>query len=580
MSYISTCNHPESTLTGSTANTMINRAKDLGMTHFAITDNGYLVSVLKSYDLCLKKGIKPIAGVEIFFRDNNCDIIANTQSDQIKYFKLIVHAKDQDAYQKIVKTSSNYTKSILVNENTYPLWDWNDLQELSTYNVTISTSNTQCMISKHLFVGRPDLGMAYYQKLKNMFGDRFYPALVPIKFDKYWNAMVRISYMDGRQVEIPANSRVSIVGENKARAYKIARLVESKKPCVLTHVVINNIMHAISERYQNVANATLTNDFSPISEGDVQLKANKFVHALASRFGDLDRLLINTYSFYANEDDRVVQNMKLGEELRFDQPMHMQTTQEIRDYFTSIMGFNNEQIDKMIANSHTWASEFNDFKLKYKYRLIDSGDNTKQQIIDTIKSVGRMQWDNPLYTQQMDDELELLTNNGVLDLAPYFLPLISVFQEYENEGLLTGPGRGSAGGFLLSYLMGITHVDPIVYGLSSSRFLTKDRVEQGSLPDIDCITGDTKVLTKEGYVKIIDLVDLEEYPMLTSYDGEKFISQTPDLIFKKGNKEVYEFTMDSNYVIKCTLDHKVLTNEGWVTIMECYEKQLDIVSFK
>ena len=69
MMYISTCNHPESPLTGSTAKTMIKRAKKLGMTHFAITDNGYLMSVLQSYDICQKEGIKPIAGVEIYFKD-------------------------------------------------------------------------------------------------------------------------------------------------------------------------------------------------------------------------------------------------------------------------------------------------------------------------------------------------------------------------------------------------------------------------------------------------------------------------------------------------------------------------------
>jgi intein/homing endonuclease len=45
--------------------------------------------------------------------------------------------------------------------------------------------------------------------------------------------------------------------------------------------------------------------------------------------------------------------------------------------------------------------------------------------------------------------------------------------------------HNSAGGFLLSYLMGITHIDPIKYGLYSSRFLTIDRIQQGNIPDFD-----------------------------------------------------------------------------------------------
>ena len=52
---------------------------------------------------------------------------------------------------------------------------------------------------------------------------------------------------------------------------------------------------------------------------------------------------------------------------------------------------------------------------------------------------------------------------------------------------LPGPGRGSAGGCLISYLLGITEIDPVKYGLLFSRFLNAGRFSDGniSLPDID-----------------------------------------------------------------------------------------------
>jgi hypothetical protein len=56
--------------------------------------------------------------------------------------------------------------------------------------------------------------------------------------------------------------------------------------------------------------------------------------------------------------------------------------------------------------------------------------------------------------------------------------------------LLAGPGRGSAGGLLLAYVLGITHVDPLRYDLSADRFMTPDRIENGKLPDIDMDFGD------------------------------------------------------------------------------------------
>ena len=91
MNHISPANHPESALTGSTVEAMIDRTKALGLDYFAITDLGYLTSVLKGYMYGESEKVKIIAGVELFFKDDDCDIIKGTESEQIKYFKIIVH---------------------------------------------------------------------------------------------------------------------------------------------------------------------------------------------------------------------------------------------------------------------------------------------------------------------------------------------------------------------------------------------------------------------------------------------------------------------------------------------------------
>lgn len=68
---------------------------------------------------------------------------------------------------------------------------------------------------------------------------------------------------------------------------------------------------------------------------------------------------------------------------------------------------------------------------------------------------------------------------------------------WENEGMLIGPGRGSAVGSLVCYVLGITDLDPMKYGLLFERFLNPERV---SMPDIDSDIGAT---TRE---KVIEYV--------------------------------------------------------------------------
>ncbi len=64
----------------------------------------------------------------------------------------------------------------------------------------------------------------------------------------------------------------------------------------------------------------------------------------------------------------------------------------------------------------------------------------------------------------------------------YFLIVHDVVAWTKEQGILVGPGRGSAGGSLVSYLLGITDIDPLPYGLIWERFLNRGRK---SLPDID-----------------------------------------------------------------------------------------------
>lgn len=88
------------------------------------------------------------------------------------------------------------------------------------------------------------------------------------------------------------------------------------------------------------------------------------------------------------------------------------------------------------------------------------------------------------YVERIKYELEILQGAG---LSSYFLIVQDIVNYVRSQGWLPGPGRGSAAGCLVSYLISITSIDPIKYDLLFERFYNQGRQEKGhvSLPDID-----------------------------------------------------------------------------------------------
>lgn len=87
--------------------------------------------------------------------------------------------------------------------------------------------------------------------------------------------------------------------------------------------------------------------------------------------------------------------------------------------------------------------------------------------------------DDPVYRERLERELGVMRRMNVLD---YFIMIGDLVKWAKENGIRVGPGRGSAGGSLVSFLCGITALDPIGYGLLFERFLNEYRIE---MPDID-----------------------------------------------------------------------------------------------
>ena len=115
--------------------------------------------------------------------------------------------------------------------------------------------------------------------------------------------------------------------------------------------------------------------------------------------------------------------------------------------------------EKWVDNSYQWASGFDNFKLEYKPSLPASSypKDSLKYLNQLLAKHGRMDWSNDSYKKRLKEEIDLFHNNGHMDWLPYFFACESVSSWMESREVLGSPSRGSAGGVLLAYMLGITH---------------------------------------------------------------------------------------------------------------------------
>ena len=124
------------------------------------------------------------------------------------------------------------------------------------------------------------------------------------------------------------------------------------------------------------------------------------------------------------------------------------------------------------------------------------------------------------YSDRLKYELSVIKKMGFVD---YFLIVYDYVLYAKKNHILVGPGRGSAAGSLVSYVIGITDVDPLKYHLLFERFLNYERV---SMPDIDIDFDNTKRDEVINYVK-------EKYGVLNVSGGMTFATLKTRLVLKE-----------------------------------------------
>ena len=147
--------------------------------------------------------------------------------------------------------------------------------------------------------------------------------------------------------------------------------------------------------------------------------------------------------------------------------------------------YDDDVVRDSITNTHWIAHEMIDvFMPDDTVRLpgfvIPEGVTAEQALVKAsiagLREIGFSE--DQEYVDRLKHELKVINERG---FSKYFLTMKAIADK-ANENMLSGPGRGSAAGSLVAYVLGITQVDPIKYGLLFSRFLRSDAKDY---PDID-----------------------------------------------------------------------------------------------
>lgn len=144
-----------------------------------------------------------------------------------------------------------------------------------------------------------------------------------------------------------------------------------------------------------------------------------------------------------------------------------------------------KEFPEAIANTLRIAEACNlelDFRKTHLPHFEPPGGKNKEEYLKDLCAEGlkrRYKETTPAISARLEHELEVITKMG---FTSYFLIVWDFIRYAKEKKIPVGPGRGSAAGSLVSYLLGITDLDPLKYKLLFERFLNPQRK---GLPDID-----------------------------------------------------------------------------------------------
>lgn len=406
---------------------LVARVKQLGMQACAITDHGTMSGAIEFYKAAHKEGIKPIIGIETYVAARSRHD-RDPSKDKARYH-LILLAMNNIGYQNLMMLS---TKANLEGMYYKPRIDHELLEQYNEGIIALSACASG-ELGENLRVDNYEEAKKIAAWYKSIFGDRYYLELQDHGHPDNphaWDVQVKIN----------------------AHLEKLSK--ELDIPCVVSsdgHYLSHDDQDA-HEILLCVGTAAFLSDENRMSLKDFELHVTDPTEIIG-RWGKTNpQAVANTRAIA----DRCDVTIELGQILipRFPTP-NGETEKEY--------------LDQLV---------YRGMAVRYLKKTVDEAKVlSNQQIRDMLPKEQR---------SRLDMEFEVLDRMGY---NGYFLIVQDFINWGKDQGIIFGPGRGSAAGSIIAYALNITDLDPLEYDLLFERFLNPDRI---SMPDIDIDIQDTR----------------------------------------------------------------------------------------
>lgn len=441
------------------------RAKELGMKAMAVTDHNHLCGVIDFQEACHEEGVKPLLGFEGYWtwdtdilsmsadertewaikraREDGVEVpdkvngkkitktqlkefIADYEYDNSQYHILFI-ALNQTGWKNIVKLQSEAAAKCTFNKRYLV-----DTKMMAKYSegIMMTTACVHNIVPELFNAGRDEEAEAILKDWHDIFGEHFYVEIQPNNFDKQWTANVKLI--------------------NWAREHDVKIVA--------------------------------TNDVHYTRHEDHEDHDTLFVIGIGARKDDPDRMRYED-NYWIRDYDEMLEAFSHQIETMQQEDFYGKELFDVDSYIETVV--------EALGNTNKIAEEVEEIKLGSSKPLMPQLDVPKGLAAETYltqacyKNLYKYKNEHPeidlrIYEKRLFDELNIINPKGY---APYML-MVQEYVDWANaNGCPTGPGRGSAAGSLVLFLLGVTkQIDPIKYHLLFFRFLTADRT---SPPDVD-----------------------------------------------------------------------------------------------
>jgi DNA polymerase-3 subunit alpha len=404
---------------------LLKRAKELGMNSLALTDHGAMYGIVEFYETALKLEMKPILGIEAYVAPRG-RLQKEAKIDQ-KSYHIILLAESFEGYQNLIQIT---TEGHLNGFYYKPRVDKEFLKAHST-GIIATSACVSGEIPQRLLTSYED-GKKALEEYIDIFGkDNFFLEL------QHHPNMPEQNALNTLLIKLSQETGVGLIATNDV------------------HYVFPDDNEA-QDVLVCVASGKTVNDPNRLSFLDSDLSLTS-PEQMAEWFKEYPQALANTVKIA----ERCTVKIPMGDNILPLFPLP-------------------EEVMKAGINDRLYLRQrcSEGVKKRYGFEYTPRADRVDGEILPS--PVNDQSVDIQIRVRErLEYELSVIEKMG---FESYFLIVQDFINWAKENKIMIGPGRGSAAGSLVSYLIGITDVDPLFHNLIFERFLNPERI---SMPDID-----------------------------------------------------------------------------------------------